>query len=235
MKYSMFTTYRRPPRRTTRIVLFLIAISAAEARAQLVDHQPHNTGGPAADTAFFDSFGREVWQRVADDFILNSDSAVQRISWWGFHDLNNAPASETMRIRVRAARASDGLPGDLVYDHIAVDPTRTATGRIVLVGHSPREYLYQLDLPTPLQIAGQTRYWLEIAQIGDPSSAFRWEFSVSDNSRHAYINPMVADWQYPQGNGDLAFQLTQVPEPISFTLFGAVAVAAVLRRANSCR
>lgn len=216
----------------TSLQLLLLAIAAAPVRAQLIDQQPHNTGGPGSDTAFVDLFGREVWQLVADDFVVSSDSAVRRISWWGFFDQDNPPATETMRIRIHSARPGDGLPGDVIYEQLAINPTRTWTGRRVGVTVLPREFYYQFNLPTLLQLTGQTRYWLEIVQIGDLSTAFRWEFSVSDNSRHAYINPMVAEWQYPQGNGDLAFQLTPVPEPPVICFLSAVAFIATAIRRN---
>lgn len=217
--------------RRTALRLLLLAITAAPARAQLIDHQPHNTGGPAADTQYLNMFNQERWQLLADDFTLKSDSMVARISWWGFFDQDNPPASETMRIRVRTARPSDGLPGDLIYEQIAVDPTRTATGRIVLVGNSPREYYYQFNLPTPLQLSAQTLYWLEIAQLGDLNTAFRWEYSVTDPNSFAVLNLNGPDWRIATIDGvSLAFQLTAFPEPATAMLLAAAATIAILGR-----
>lgn len=216
--------------RRITLQLLLLAIAAAPVRAQLIDHQPLNTGGPASDTQFLDLFGRESWQLLADDFSLDSDAAVRRVSWWGFYDQDNPPASEIMRIRFYSARPGDGLPGEVLYDQTVLNPSRTATGRRVGVTVLPKEYFYQANLAVPLSFLGQTGYWLEIAQVGDGTTAFRWEFSQSDTNNFAYLNRQVPDWQIAPLGASLAFQLTPVPEPPPLCFLLAVAYLATAPR-----
>ncbi|MFH1417213.1 MAG: hypothetical protein ABII12_02885 [Planctomycetota bacterium] len=98
----------------------------------VVDHQPRRFGGTASDTLFYDYYGFEVWQQLADDFLLDSSVTIRRASWWGFYHLNEPPpVVETMRIRFYDARPSDGLPGTVLYEETLLNPSRTATGEIV--------------------------------------------------------------------------------------------------------
>ena len=152
----------------------------------VVDHQPYPYGGFGSDTAFYYPFPPfEIWQRVADDILLSEPATIRHITWWGFYgsslveEPEPAPETETMRIRFYHARPGDGLPDDdnIAYEVSFLDPSRTATGRLVQVPPGPAEYIYEADLTTPVSLDAGTPYWLEIAQVGDLDSHFRWEFS----------------------------------------------------------
>lgn len=196
----------------------------------IVDHQPHPYGGPSSDTSFLNVFGQPYWQRLADDFTLSTPQDVTNVNFWGFYEADNPPASETMRIRFYTARQTDGLPGDLLKEESFQSPSREWTGRWIGVGIIPREYFYQITLASPVAFLAGEKYWLEVVQIGDISTKFRWESSVSENDGHAFINPGVIDWRstLPGGSADLAFQLI-TPEPTYLTLL-ALGVFVCARR-----
>ena len=212
----------------------LLSLSSAARGEIVVDHPPRNFGGFASDTEFLDDFGFPLWQRVADDFVLGSDATIRQIQFFGFYHLDNPPSSETFRIRFYGSRAHDGLPDDanIISEQVFSDPLREWTGRIVFTGVGPREYSFALDLAVPVLLAQDVPYWLEIVQMGDPSTRFRWEQSEADLNGLAAINPIVPDWQSSSpAITDAAFQLNTVPEPASALL---VLLAGALGR-SICR
>jgi hypothetical protein len=218
----------------------LFGPSAAMGQIVVVDHQPHPFGGGASDTLFVGPSGQPVWQRNADDFMLTAGDTIGTIKWWGFYNADNPPATETMRIRFYGARPGDGLPddGNILYETSVQDHTRTWTGRLIAVGDLPREYLFQSALPTPVWLDAGTKYWLEIVQMGDLATYFRWENSSAQLNGHAFINDITLDWRatLPGSTADSAFQLIAVPEPAVSVLFGLVSAAGFLRRGKrGCR
>lgn len=200
----------------------------------LVDHQPSNFGGLASDTLFDEFPG---WQRVADDFSISQSAAIHKIVWWGFYALNILPTvDDTFRIRVYDQRPGDLLPGAVLYEQSFSNVPRAWTGRFILDSGAPREFRYEVDLPLALVIPVATPHWLEIVQVGDISTRFRWENSnpsLPQNGK-AVINPITAnmDWEYslPQLTTNTAFQLISIPEPCTFGGFAISAVILVRRR-----
>jgi hypothetical protein len=212
---GVMKTQRKSKLPLSLILGCLLSLVAATRGEIVVDHQPHNFGGFASDTEFLDDFGNPFSQLVADDFLLSDDIALRRIAFWGFYHDDAAPLTETMRIRVLGARATDGLPDDenIFVDEIFVNPLREWTGRIIFLGVAPREYRYSVDLESPALLYSGIPYWLEIVQLGDVASLFRWEFSRADENGQAFNNPIVGDWQATQSvTSDTAFQLDTVPE-----------------------
>ncbi len=179
----------------------------------VVDHQPIQTGGPASDTEHL--FGGEPsWQLLADELLLSEAATIRRVNWWGFYYYDNPPATETMRVRFYDARPGDALPGNVLFEESFLNPSRTATGEIIGAGGLPAEYLFEVDLTTPMLLEPDVPYWFEAVQVGDIDTTFRWEFSAADINGHAFINNNLPDWQHTTSlMADLAFQLSTVPEP----------------------
>lgn len=187
----------------------------------VVDHQPHPTGGPGSDTNFVEVFSPLTWQLSADDFTLTSPATIRHITWWGFYGSTFAssaeqpPATQTMRLRFYDARIQDGLPGTVLFEETFVDPSYAWTGRRVLTGPAPDEYKFDVDLSTPMQLVALTPYWIEIIQLSNPRSLYRWESSRSSEiNGFAFQNAATNDWIHTQNTtSDLAFQLSTIPEP----------------------
>jgi len=221
----------------------VIVLLAAPGQAQIVvDHQPIQSGGPAADTEFLDMIGQPNSQRLADNFMIPAPGPnpppipITEIAWWGFYDQDNPPLTETMRVRFYGVRPSDGLPDEqnILYEQSFLNPSRVATGKVVFVGELPLEYFYHVNPTVPPQLTAETPYWLEVVQLGDIETAFRWETSAADMDGHAFINPLVVDWQYtmPATLGDLAFQISTIPEPctLGLIMIGLIGLARKRRR-----
>lgn len=201
----------------------------AVGRAGLVvDHPGIQSGGPASDTLFVDSAGLENWQQLADDFTFSAagPTTIRRVSWLGFYGSSfdsipeTPPASEMFRIRFYTPLPADGLPDEnnIVFEESFLNPSRQATGDIILDGPGPPEFAYQADLATPLVLQPDTPYWIEIVQLGGLDSHFRWEFAFTDQNDFAFLNQNVPDWQFSNLGTDLAFQLSTVPEPQTLAL-----------------
>lgn len=208
---------------SNHLLVLWVFLAGGTASAEIVNQPPLNTGGPAADLAYQGGLGQ---QRLADDIQVAHDVVIRQILWHGFYgddflkEVELPPASETMRIRFYEARSSDGLPDEtaILFDESFINPTRVATGRNVSVGPFPPEFLFHVDLFTPFELAADQRYWLEILQVGDLNSRFRWEFSSGTGSPFAFINPSITDWRLTTLNANLAFQLSAVPEPSTLLL-----------------
>lgn len=202
----------------------------------VVDHPPLNTGGLASDTSFYYPYPQVYWQRVADDILLETPAVITDLRWWGFYSEAMPQPNELMRIRFYGSRSGDGLPDEanLVYEETLANPARAATGRIVLVDEGPLEYQFNAQLTMPVSLASGLRYWLEIVQLGDVDSRFRWEFSpTSDGSGFAYINPATIDWRHTVSlTVDTAYQLISIPEPTVLGLFSCVVLLAGRHRSR---
>jgi len=187
----------------------------------IFEHLPTRYGGLASDTDFLDLYQNPKWQQLADDVVLGSEALVERITVWGFYDQDNPPSSEVMRLRFYAPRAGDGLPGDILYEQSSLNLPRAATGYRVAVGDGPYEYLYDVALATPFVMAANTPYWLEFVQVGDQSTAFRWEAGFTVAGDHVAVrNGYYPNWYISPSRLNNAFQLWAVPEPSSLALLG---------------
>ncbi len=203
---------------TILVCTTFFALNQAAHAGIIVDHQPHPFGGGASDTLFTTSFGQPIWQWHADDFVWTTNEQLTHVNFWGFYNADNPPITESFRLRFYSPRVSDGLPGEVVHEETIQNPMRTWTGRHIAVGVAPREYLFETTLAASVTLINDSRYWLEVVQVGDVTTHFRWETSVDGNGVYAYDNPLGTGWRVAHGQGDHAFQLIS-PEPTSAALF----------------
>ena len=226
--------------RQAMIAAGITLLLAAGVRAGIVFEQlPNRTGGPASDTDFIDPGSNQpFWQLEADNVQIDFAADIRRITWWGFYggDFDEAPDAhdppsgpETMRIRFYAPRASDGLPDstNILFEESFLNPSREATGFTIAVGQRPLEYQYVVDLGTPFHLAADTLYWLEIVQVGDQASIFRWERGTGLIAGRAFSNPIVPDWSHSPGS--FAVQLSTIPEPSTGLLVMLLCTVQLLR------
>jgi hypothetical protein len=202
--------------------------------AIVFNQQPTRLGGPMADTLALDQWGYEIWQQVADNIRLSQTASIQHVNWWGFYggqSVEPPTGDETMRIRFYAARPSDDLPGDILLEESFLNLPRTWTGHIIGDGGLPKEYLFQADLSAPITLSADTIYWLEVLQVGDPNSHFRWEQGHGVLAGSAYVNVYTPDWTPVVGS--CAFQLVALPEPAGLVCLACAGL--IVRRSTTGR
>ena len=199
----------------------------------ILRHNPLNTGGPASDSDFIDPAGSpNAWQFLADDIFLPTSATVRRIAWWGFYHLDNPPPNEVFQIRFLGADAVTGLPSEstIVQAELHMDVTRAATGRNVATSIEPREFRFQVDLAAPLTLEANTTYWLEIAQIGEPDSHYRWLVATPSGNGYAFRHYILPDWSHTVGLTDLSFELSSIPEPATVGMLAILGCCVFMRR-----
>lgn len=207
-----------------------IANAATQTDILLYRQAPGRTFGVSSDTAYIDDNGNPNAAILADAFALTSAATICKLNWWGFYgsdfaqSLEPPPSSESFRIRIYAD--SVGLPGSTLYDEIIADSSRVATGAAIATGIGPVEYLYSAALPGCFVAQAGEPYWLEVSQVGDINSLFRWE-NANIAGGFAQRFPIDTPWRLSSPNrGQLAYELW-TPEPCSGAL---LAVGLVLVR-----
>ncbi len=192
------------------------ANAATQADVRLYRQAPGRTFGVESDTLELDDFGNPTSELLADKFSLLQPAHLGRVRFWGFYGssfaqvLEPPPISETMRIRIYGD--ASGLPGGILFESFLVNPSRVATGISIPTGLGPPEYLYDVSLPNTFEIPANTNLWIEIAQLGDINSRFRWENS-NTAGEFAVQFPIGTPWHL-NSDGQLAYELW-TPEPCS--------------------
>lgn len=149
---------------------------AAAAGTIAYEQSPGHFGGFLSDGQVF---------AVADEFQLGQSQLISEITWWGGYASTNLPAPSSDNFTIHLFSDTGGAPGTLLQSfHVGNNALRTATGDFVnppdpFSGFEGRpEFKYSFNLPTAVQAAANTRYWLTI--INAPSSdSWVWEVSAS--------------------------------------------------------
>lgn len=215
----------------------LIAASALTplVRADTLLHRqaPGHSFGITSDTAYLDDFGILRGALVADHFSIGTDASVCRVNAYVFFGgelpMLDPPPPATESIRIRFYSDADGLPGDPLQETTLLNPAHPWTGKYIALGPLRKEYLYELLLPQCFPVQGGIPYWIEISEISDPNSRFRWENS-NTAGEFASQFPIGSPWRITTGSGQMAYELW-TPEPCSGALL-ALGVAAISGRAE---
>ena len=211
-----------------------VARAATQADIPLHRQAPGRTFGYESDTLLLDDSGQPNGQLVADRFILSQSAQVCSVRWWGFYGGTGVldpgpPSSESFRIRFFDDVAS--LPGNLISESTFDDPSRTWTGQLINIAGARREYFYQATLPQCISANAGSTYWMEIAQLDDINSRFRWENSNTLDG-FAVQFPIGTPWRLSSNPSQLAYELW-TPEPWSGVLLAIV--VGIVRRIAAVR
>ncbi len=214
----------------------LLECASANADTLLHRQSPGRTFGIPSDTEYLDDFGHTSGSLIADAFSLNQTANICRANVYGFFGGTSPgldplpPLNETLRVRIWSDTA--GLPGTVLHEGILQNPSRTWTGFFVALGPIRKEYLYRLEIPGCFAAQAGASYWLEVDQIDDVGSLFRWE-NANIFGGFAQRFPIDTPWRSSSPNqGQMAYELW-TPEPCSGVLL-ALAVG-ILRRVAAVR
>ncbi len=203
--------------------------------ALIYSQVPNRLFGFVSDSQFRDDFGQVQGSLYADRFSIQSGADIGQLVWYGHYGTQNQdfdpdpPTSENFRIRFYSQGVSpfpiQQLPAEVLYDASSDQFARQFNGAFV---NGRREYKFVLTLPSLFSAQPGVPYWLEISQVGDVNSVFRWESSTG--GERAFQFPLGSDWQLST-SGQMAYEL-RTPEPGSGVLVGLVGL--ILRRRGKC-
>ncbi len=225
----------KPIRRMILCCTLLCSAAQAATQNDIMLHRqaPGRAFGITSDTQYQDDAGILRGALTVDQFRLAARSSVCNVNAFAFFGGElvlldpGPPATETLRLRFWSDVS--GLPGTVLYETAFVNPSRSWTGSFVALSPFRKEYLYRLPLENCFLAEAGTDYWLEIAQIGDSDSRFRWESSNSVGG-FAQQFPIDTPWRLSASSTQLAYELW-TPEPASgLALTGAVVTAMSRRR-----
>ena len=182
-----------------------------------------DNGGPDGSSSFRSDF--TLPQQQADDFELQSNfSTLTDIHWWGqYRDAAISPDFKdlfTIRIFDNNVNRPTIDPAFTLATALKT-AMRMDTG-MMLNGQPIFEYWW--DLPNPLELVPDTRYWLSIVNdtpnLADNVS-WGWTTTTTQTGARS-LRPEDGDnWLLKNSSVELAYNLTgPVPEPGAATLFG---------------
>jgi hypothetical protein len=210
-------------------VLLGFGVASAEAHVFVVS-QPTDLSGA--------SLAANVDQNAVafDNFSIPSNGIITSVGWTGSF-LNHTAPTPFADVLINWYQDNGGRPGKIFADSVLI-PSQTSLGNDA-VGNPA--FAYSANLVDPLQLAGNTPYWLSIEpDVRLPNVShldWGWEFGIGGDGRSFASNsPNFAPELVPH---DLSFTLHgQFPEPagptllgLGFCSFGALTLA--LRRKSS--
>jgi len=199
--------------------------------ALIYSQAPNRNFAYLSDTQYVNDLGHADGVLRADRFQLTQAAQIGQLVWWGvygpqFGPIQNPPFAESFRVRFYDQNGTfPSLPPfDVLYEATLSNSVREETG--VLISSGFPEYRFVVDLSSTFAAPANVPLWIEISQVGDLASTWRWE--TASGGEFATQYPIGDSWNV-NGGGQLAYQL-RVPEPGSGVLVGLVAMVMRWRR-----
>jgi hypothetical protein len=177
-------------------------------------------GGSLSDVSQLDTTYPFNAQK-ADDFILDNDTYITNVHWWGLfyggYEGGSYPNPAEFNIIFYADNGSEPTGAGMS------DPTSTAlivynfpSINGILVGediHGNPIYYYNAELPTPFFAEKDIKYWMVVQWVGNYTTTGLWVWVTNGNnperlntSVHGFLEIGAPYWTINE-NGDLAFYL----------------------------
>lgn len=199
------------------------ALLSVSANAAILYAQP--SGGSAFFASQFDTTGGSIFATTYDNFTLVSSADITRIDFMGEYDTDPPPPPLVTGFTLSIYSDNSGQPGGLLY-------TQIVSGNAHETLIASETYSYYIDLTSPFATTGGTSYWVSVVSDLALPVVWGWHSGTGGDSL-SYQDVAGSRSQFPN---DLAFTLsgdvvaTNVPEPITLSLFGIGLAGAVAMR-----
>jgi hypothetical protein len=238
---------------STSIAVLLGAVAGAMANAAPVSSEtlPRAAGGtPTGPSAFFDRAGAVVHsvpptsadgffsdavagqfyeQRVADNFALSANTAINGVNWWGSSE-NFIGPSDLSNMASFTIEIFDGNFSSLYAEtFLTADTNAVETGAANSSGGL--QYFHSVKLSSPVELLGGTEYWISIGATNVDPEGDAWVWSDAEGD--AIIAADFFDgagFQVFGDSGDVAFELQAIPAPGGAALLGLAGLVCMRRR-----
>lgn len=155
--------------------------------------------------------------QAADNFSLPAgQTTIHDAHWFGVYGLRDTPpATDDFTLFIYAD--DSGLPGDLVDSRAVGNVSRTPTGISF-----DQIYEYSTDI-APIALSAGTTYWFSVMNNTLDSTTFSesWFWSASNPNDGDAAQRLSPGAEWLPRDFELAFKLTDVPEPSTLLLLGA--------------
>ena len=190
-----------------------LALMSSVAQAGIIGNGPPNQTGGSDLNSFLEG----------DDFVVASVAQhVAQITFWA---LASSPSDFAGTVDWAFYSNNAGFPGVSLVSGNAL-ATRTATGNTTF---GLNEYSYTLAVNANLTTG---HYWLVLhngPSNAVPGTNFYWAWSNGNSGNSASLD-IFGGPPWVGNDAELAFELTDVPEPASMSLVGGGILAACLLR-----
>jgi len=175
---------------------------------------------------------------IADDFIFTENQTVRDVHWIGGYW--NGPPDDgdfDWEIIFYNDNGTGNQPGTVIASFYF--PNAETGEQLILEDKGTYYYDYSVDLPTPVEFAANTKYWISVQGIGDWQPQSGWAMHTDSILLHeAVFKSDYVDWNFPDWTNtstvfgepyDMCFQLTsgKTKAPL-LTPIGLVALVAML-------
>ena len=162
----------------------------------------------------------------ADDFKLAAGAnIITDVHWTGLYAFSNTPLTDNFTLQF--FNNAGGFPALTPFISLAVNPTRTDTGRDAAGSDI---FAYDVDI-APLTLAADTTFWLSIVNDTSNDPDDNWFWGIRDASGNGAVRDAPGGPWTTLGAG-YEFQLTgqQVAEPSAPALLALGLIGLVLVR-----
>jgi len=201
--------------KSARGVFSLVVVSAGLALA----------GIPASATVLYDNLSASI---SGEDFVSSSGPVADSFSTGG-----SAVSLTDVKVMVSGDPTSTGdISVSLLADGSTSPGGLIATLGSIVAGSLGTDVVYDFSLVSPMALASDTRYWIELTTSND-SVTWPWSLDVSGTGvgSEFFANSSGVS---PNEFGPYLMQVNAVPEPAALSLIAiSILALGILRRKNA--